>query len=402
MSRAQWDDFVDTPGGNSALSALVQGFEGGEGGVYGHGDGDEVSSVVSVGLQCAGARMKGPRARVVEGGAVVHSGLMLAPPQTDDTPIFSLGRVQFALPSPLHSLSCSSNVLLLSLTGVPRPPGSSSGGLSPQLIRIDLDHPTEVENIDLAIPPPVDTRDGIVSTLHRVLVDPTGRHVLVSTTTGDNFYVFIGTLPAGGAPTSGRRAKPLSRLKGAIIESVSWSPSSTSSSSASFSTREILLGTSTGQILETTLLDPALAESSSFSIPVPGRSGAPERYVKHLFTLPERQAITGLKCETWGKRAAIIVTTQTRIYQFVGSLSGRREEEGGMLEAVFQPYVSGTAQPSESSFDRVGDGPLIIVRQNHSNSRESPSTRSSTSSRRYVPTRRVPSQVSHFPRVSPG
>lgn len=57
MSRAQWDDFVDAPGGNSALSALVQGFEGGEGGVYGHGDGEEVSSIVLIGMRWTGARM---------------------------------------------------------------------------------------------------------------------------------------------------------------------------------------------------------------------------------------------------------------------------------------------------------------------------------------------------------
>lgn len=259
--------------------------------------------------------------------------------------------MQFSLPSPLHFLSCHSNILILSLIGHPRSLNSNSnssvGGQSPQLIRIDLDKPTEVENIDLPIPPPVNTRDGIVTALHRVHIDPTGRHAIISTTNGDNFYVFIGTLPVGGAPSSGRRARPLARLKGALIESVSWNPSSSPASSASFSTREILLGTHSGQILETTLLDPALAESSSFSIPVPGRSGAPERYVKLLFTLPERQPISGLKCETWGKKAAIIVTTQSRIYQFVGSISGRKEEDGGMLEIAFAPYISGEVQPSE-------------------------------------------------------
>lgn len=203
-----------------------------------------------------------------------------------------------------------------------------------------------MDNIDLAIPPPVQTRDGPVSTLHRVHADPSGRHVIVTTTTGDNFYVFVGALPAGSSTSTGRRAKPLARLKGAVIDAVSWSPSATSSSAASFSTREILLGTATGQILETTLLDPTLAETSSFSLPVPGRSGAPERYVKHLHTLAERQSITGLRCETWGKRAAIIATTKTRIYQFIGTLSGRREEEGGMLEPMFQHYTSGEVQPS--------------------------------------------------------
>lgn len=190
------------------------------------------------------------------------------------------------------------------------------------------------------------SRDGPVSTLHRLHADPSGRHVIISTTTGDNFYVFVGSLPAGLPASASRRAKPLGRLKGAVIDAVSWSPSATSSSSVSFSTREILLGTATGQVLETTLLDPALADSSSFSLPVPGRSSAPERYVKHLHTLAERQAITGLRCETWGKRAAVIVTTKTRIYQFIGSLNGRREEEGGVLEPMFQHYSSGEVQPS--------------------------------------------------------
>lgn len=211
-----------------------------------------------------------------------------------------------------------------------------------------MDKPTEVENIDLPIPPPANTRDGIVTSLHRVHVDPSGRHALISTTNGDNFSVFIGTLPVGGTPSSGRRARPLARLKGALIESVSWNPSSSPASSASFSTREILLGTHSGQIIETTLIDPTLAESSSFSIPVPGRSGAPERYFKLLYTLPERQAISGLRFETWGKRSAVIVTTQSRIYQFVGNLKKRKEEDGGMLEATFAPYNSGEVQPSES------------------------------------------------------
>lgn len=262
---------------------------------------------------------------------------------------FSLGRVQFALSSPLHSLACSSNILLLAVIGTPRPtPTASSGGQSPQLIRIDLDRPTEVETIDLPIPPPIETREsGPTTILHRVHVDPTGRHVVVSTSTGDNLYLFIGTLPAGSSTT--RRPRPLQRLKGAVIESVSWTPASSSSSAASFSTREILLGTATGQILETALLDPTLAESTSFSLPVPGRSGAPERYVKLLYTLPERQAISGLKCETWGKRAAIIATTKTRIYQFIATVTGgRRDEDGGMLEAAFSPYSAGEVQPSQS------------------------------------------------------
>jgi len=263
-----------------------------------------------------------------------------------------LGRVQFALPSPLFSLSCTSNILVLCVRGNSRTsPTATSGGSPPQLIRIDLDRPTEVENFELPLPPPVPSRTGPTTSLHQVHVDPTGKHVLVSTSTGENFYLYIGPLPSGlPSSSSARKAKPLNRLKGAIIDSVSWAPiSSPSSASSPLSTREILLGTASGQILETSLIDPALSESSAFSIPVPGRSG-PERYVKQLYTLPERQSISGLKYEVWGKRVAVVATTQSRIVQLVGSLNGnsRREEDGGMLEAALQPYSSNQARPSKS------------------------------------------------------
>lgn len=241
-------------------------------------------------------------------------------------------------------------------------PTATSGGSPPQLIRIDLDHPTEVDNYELPLPPPVSSRDGIATTLHKVHVDPTGRHVVVSTTTGENFYLYIGSLPPGlPSSSAARKAKPLNRLKGAIIESISWAPSSSTSSSSSsssnsFSTREILLGTASGQILETFLADPSLSESSAFSIPVPGRSG-PERYVKQLYVLPERQTITGLRYEVWGKRVAVIATTQSRIVQLVGNLhsNGRKDDDGGILEAALHPYSSNQARPSTLELLRIRD-----------------------------------------------
>lgn len=265
-----------------------------------------------------------------------------------DSPVFTLGLVQFSLPSTLHSLVCANNILVLAVIGHPRPPSSDRGGQAPQLILIDLARPTEVEHIELSIPPPTLARDGsLQSTLSRVFVDPTGRHVIVSTATGDNSYAYIGSLPPGSASTS-RKARPLNRLKGAVLEAVSWNPAA-STSTSSFATKEILLGTRNGQIIETVLLDPSLSESSAFSINVPGRSGSTEKYVKLLYTVAERQAVTGLRGETWGKRVAVIVTTQTRIYQFIASLSGGRrgdEDAAGMFEQVFQPYLSGEVQPS--------------------------------------------------------
>lgn len=149
----------------------------------------------------------------------------------------------------------------------------------------------------------------------------------------------------------------LGRLKGAVIESVAWAGAGAQAGSAgAFSTREILLGTVTGQILETNLLDPTLAESSAFSLPVPGNR-AVERYVKLLYTLPERQAISGLRLETWGKRAAVVATTASRCHQFIGTLPGRKDkdDDGSLLEPVFAPYTSGEAQPK--SLELPGEPP---------------------------------------------
>ncbi|KAM0793369.1 hypothetical protein ACM66B_000824 [Microbotryomycetes sp. NB124-2] len=298
--------------------------------------------------------------------------------------MFSLGRVQFALASPLFSLACNNNILLLALTGnsskrahAPSQSAQSAQqqqqqqrqhNAHPQLVRIDLDKPDQVETIDVPAPL-VNTshsnssnasNSATASTtaqLYKVHADPTGRHVIVSFASGDNFYLFVGP-PPPGATANARKPKPLSRLRGAAIDSVAWCSSQPTTSSPSsgpstnpLSTREILLGARTGQIIETCILDPTLSESSAFSIP--GRSNNPERYVKVLYSLPERQAVTGLKYETWNKRAVVIATTNTRIYQFAGGLASRREEDAPLLDALFQPFSAGNAQPK--TLDLPGD-----------------------------------------------
>ncbi|KAM0756677.1 hypothetical protein T439DRAFT_341664 [Meredithblackwellia eburnea MCA 4105] len=291
-------------------------------------------------------------------------------------PMFSLGKVQFSLPSALFSLSCCSNILILTVIGRPAPTTRSGqpaggGGQPPQVIRIDLDRPTEVETIDLFIPPPtLPVNSGYnqkpSTTLHKVHVDPTGRHCLVTTTTGDNYYLYIGVLPPSPSPSSQqppqRRPKILQKLKGAIIDSVSWSTSSGTSSSASFATRDMLLGTATGQVIETSLLDPTLVEASSFSLPLGAGRAAPEKYVRLLYTLAERTPISGIKAEQWGKRGVVIISTGTRIYQLVGvagsagsGQSKKEENDVCVWEKLFEPYSSGDVQPK--SLELPGEPP---------------------------------------------
>jgi hypothetical protein len=102
----------------------------------------------------------------------------------------------------------------------------------------------------------------------------------------------------------------------------------------------------------------------------------------------------------------MIATTMTRIYQFVGSLSGRREEEGGMLEAAFHQYSTGDVQPSGFEMDvEEGEKAADLFAsglQSRWNCLASRSTRSCTSSHRYEPTRRGRLPASRYQRVSRG
>jgi hypothetical protein len=250
---------------------------------------------------------------------------------------------QYTLPSDLVFLSCTSNILVLALAG-----GSSysypSAPAAPRLIRIDLNRPDEEEIIDLPLsstagqrhpaPPPV--------SIHRLFSDPYGRHILVSTSQGETFYVFDGWPREPQSQT--KRARPLGKLRGLLIDSVAWNPSR--SSATSTSTREILLGTSDGRIFECCL--DGEAESSR-----PFARGQHDRYLKPVFTLPERQAVTGLRFEVWQssrkgrRRAVVIATTSTRIYQYVGAVgNGTGDDEASLFDALSATFRE--AAPSQS------------------------------------------------------
>ncbi|KAG8941810.1 hypothetical protein FRC03_003937, partial [Tulasnella sp. 419] len=68
-----------------------------------------------------------------------------------------------------------------------------------------------------------------------------------------------------------------------------------------------------------------------------------DRYLQPVFTLPEKQPITGITFEGFSqdnrtRRGAVIVTTATRIYQFSGPLERKNEDGGRLFESLFEPY----------------------------------------------------------------
>ena len=155
--------------------------------------------------------------------------------------------------------------------------------------------------------------------IYKLFMDPSGRHIIITSTQGENWYLF-------------RSWKKPRQLKGfkMVIESVAWNKSALLSSTNSTSTREILIGARNGAIFEA-VLD---AEEDFFK--------SQERYLQSVFSLPERHPITGIKFDYFPtsdrKRALVLVTTPTRIYQFSGPVDGGSGDIGRVFTPLFASY----------------------------------------------------------------
>ncbi|KAN0135735.1 Pep3/Vps18/deep orange family domain containing protein [Lactarius tabidus] len=214
-------------------------------------------------------------------------------------PIFDLGRVQYSLPAPLVSLVVASDVLAMGLS-------------SNVIVLIELAHADQVVKVPIA-------RKPAEFSLYKLFMDPSGRHLIITSTEGENWYLFRGW----------KKPKQLKNFK-MIIESVAWNKAALLSSSNLTSTREILIGARNGSIYEA-ILD---AEEDFFK--------SHERHLNSVYTLPERQAITGINFDTFPsldpKRALVVAITTSRIYQFTGVLPRRSDEGGRVFGTLFAAY----------------------------------------------------------------
>ncbi|KAI6047775.1 Pep3/Vps18/deep orange family-domain-containing protein [Pisolithus marmoratus] len=222
--------------------------------------------------------------------------------------LFDLCPVQYTLPAPLVSLAVSSDKMAMGLA-------------SNVIVLIELAHPEQV----LQIPIP---RKPTEMSLYKIFLDPSGRHLVITSHLGENWYLFRGW----------KKPKQLKSFK-MVIESIAWNEPALLSAPHSTSTREILVGARNGGIYEA-VLD---AAEDFFK--------SQERYLHLLFTLPEKTPITGIRLDMFPpsdpKTALIIVTTPTRIYQFVGAPDRRSEESGRMFLALFSAYRETAPKISE-------------------------------------------------------
>lgn len=182
------------------------------------------------------------------------------------------------------------------------------------LIHINLRNPEKIAKIPLKGP------------VYKLFLDPSGRHLIIATTQGDNLYLY--------SKWKEFLPRPIKSFKMAI-ESIAWNAPFLLSKAGELATttRELLIGARNGIIYEGCLE----SKEELFK--------AHDRNVYSVCHLPEKQPITGL-CFQWfggsgtdGKRGIAVVTTATRIYQFVGMVSEKRIEEGvRVFTSLFSNY----------------------------------------------------------------
>ena len=134
-----------------------------------------------------------------------------------------------------------------------------------------------------------------------MFLDPSASHLVIATTLGEKYYLH----------TQSRQPKALSRFKGVGIESIAWNPSLPTAS-----TREILVGTSDGNIYEA-YIEP----SNEFY-------RREEKYLKAVYKVDG--PVTGLWVDQIpgrGDTRRVLAGTPSRLLHFFGRI-GRSGQEG--------------------------------------------------------------------------
>ncbi|XP_071954720.1 vacuolar protein sorting-associated protein 18 homolog [Antedon mediterranea] len=238
----------------------------------------------------------------------ISSGFVTARLEPEEVRIFNKQRVNFKPEKPITMLTVNNNILVMAMT-------------NNKLLRIDLEHPDQPDDIDVT----KNSDDQV----HKIFLDPNGRHLVVSMKTSqDVFYL----------SKNSKKAKPIQKMKGYLIDSVGWNKANSSDNQ----TGEILMGTSRGLIFETELQS---GEDSRFFLQ------SVEQYWKQVFDLGKDGpvSVTGLEVERIPstvhneRRYFIMATTPGRMYQFIGTIPSSAESP--VFQHVFQNYED-TLAPS--------------------------------------------------------
>ncbi|KAJ1938759.1 tethering complex subunit, partial [Linderina pennispora] len=236
----------------------------------------------------------------------------------EDAPIFSLDRVQFQVPNQVIAMAVANDMLVLVIEGA-------------RIMRIDLQEAHNIREFEI----PVKPTDLKACT---AFLDPTGRHLLISTPQGENFYHY----------EDWEAAKPLSRFKNMEVTAVAWNHMATTNGD---STKRILLGTHDGRIYESELRPGSDAKAKRSEIPL-----------KLAGNVPVRERITGIAMVSFPKRTKqnlVLVSTGTRLYQLVGAADTAASSD--KLCAFEGLFTEGFANPNFQEIPGMpGPGSLAV------------------------------------------
>lgn len=172
-----------------------------------------------------------------------------------------------------------------------------------------------------------------IGQIQRTFLDPTGSHLLISTSMGENYCLNY----------QSTKAKPLGRLKGLHITSVAWNPSRPTRT-----TGEILLGTADGTIQET------------FIEPSDEYFKREDRYVRRVWKTSSNDAITGLNVvvgRDTSVRKILASTSSGNVYYWQGKVSSHSNSDG----IPIYPKFFEREEPAMEQFDPALDSVLSIA-----------------------------------------
>ncbi|KAI3650362.1 hypothetical protein MP228_003843 [Amoeboaphelidium protococcarum] len=236
-------------------------------------------------------------------------------------PIFKISKVQFEWKGKCVDLCVMNDTLIMALD-------------TDSLLRIDLQNPARVEEIQLYANVPKQSMSGRRG-IYKIFLDYSGHHLLISTLNGDVFYLYY----------TWKRAKLLQKVRGFQIECVAWCrdsvPFSRRMGAGRQSTGPLLVSTRDGYIYELEL-DPA--EDAFLK--------REERYCKLIYrmNLDQDQRVIGIYYDQLSDKSGgtaresdrsnqhyVIIATQNRLFQFRGSASPIDSTQPS-LESIFLRY----------------------------------------------------------------
>ncbi|XP_068725314.1 vacuolar protein sorting-associated protein 18 homolog isoform X1 [Montipora capricornis] len=204
----------------------------------------------------------------------------------DEVPIFRRQKINFRPPSNIVDVAVSSNMVAIALS-------------NNELMRLDLSNPSEIDRIDIT--------KRVDDSIHAIFMDPTARHLIVCMKSQESFYL----------ARDSKKPKPLAKMKGHLINAVAWNKSKLTESS----TQTILLGTTKGLIFQTEV-EP---EEKFFQ-------GGLEKFWKQLYNVNSSgdpdEPVFGIMFDKFpatpksDRKYFIMVSTLSRMYQFIGDATG--------------------------------------------------------------------------------